>query len=76
MGGYRARCRAGAGIVAPCQVYEALYLAGLPAYASGTALSARCRVVGDSVVMKRKWYQGCCLDVVPLVLLLVLELII
>eukprot|EP00959_Pyramimonas_sp_CCMP1952_P414641 8687769-Pyramimonas_sp.AAC.1 len=53
MGGYRARCRAGAGIFAPCQVYEALHLAGVPACASSTALSARCRTVGDSVVMKR-----------------------
>eukprot|EP00959_Pyramimonas_sp_CCMP1952_P389741 8167415-Pyramimonas_sp.AAC.1 len=61
MGGYRARCRAVAGIVAPCQVCEALYLAGLPAYAAGAALSARCRAVGDSVALAyrgRKWRRG------------------
>eukprot|EP00959_Pyramimonas_sp_CCMP1952_P282969 5914871-Pyramimonas_sp.AAC.1 len=75
MGGYQARCRAGVGLVAPCHVYEALYLAGLPAYASNTALLARCRAVGSSVVVKRIWNQCCCLDVVPLPLLIVLVLI-
>eukprot|EP00959_Pyramimonas_sp_CCMP1952_P161851 3384302-Pyramimonas_sp.AAC.1 len=75
MGGYQARCRAGVSFVAPCQVCEAFYLAGLPAYVSSTAFLARCRAVGSSVVLKRILYQCCCLDVVPLVLLLAVALI-
>eukprot|EP00959_Pyramimonas_sp_CCMP1952_P383313 8031932-Pyramimonas_sp.AAC.1 len=61
MCGYQARCRAGTELAAPRQVYEALYLAGLPAYASCAALLARCRAVDSSVVMEPIWYQCCCL---------------
>eukprot|EP00959_Pyramimonas_sp_CCMP1952_P075964 1587645-Pyramimonas_sp.AAC.1 len=52
MGGYQARCRAGIVFVTPCEIYEALYIAGLPAPASSAALLARCRALGSSAVMK------------------------
>eukprot|EP00959_Pyramimonas_sp_CCMP1952_P327192 6849660-Pyramimonas_sp.AAC.1 len=47
MGGYRARCRAGAGIVAPCQVCEAFILRVSPP----TLQVLRFRLVAERLVI-------------------------